>query len=295
MANCVDRVSAAGGQAISRPSALAHKAPVHHSLPLPLPPIYYQIARALENRIYHGLYRAGEPIPSEPELSREFGVTRLTVRQALQLLTGQGLLVPRRGSGTFVAEEPRVVRPVNFLGYLDDQALQPLSMDVKLVRDEEIIAPDQVRHQLRLRNRSRVLFVERLRILDGVPMNRSVNYLPLSLGRRLPSDLLTTRSMTELMREYTGVTALSATQVLTAEGAPAEVAKRLQVPTGTPVLRSDFLVSDGDQPVNYSIVHYRAEQNFFSASLISLPSSGGRQSGPSRNSRSDARKGPQAG
>ena len=53
--------------------------------------------------------------------------------------------MPRRGSGTYVADEPRVLRPVNFLGYLDDQALQPLTMDVTLVRAEEIVGPDHVR------------------------------------------------------------------------------------------------------------------------------------------------------
>jgi GntR family transcriptional regulator len=263
-----DRVAAAGGDGIIRPPTLAT---AQHSVPLPLPPIYYQIARALENRIYHGLYRPGEPIPSEPELSREFGVTRLTVRQALQLLTSQGLLVPRRGSGTYVADEPRVLRPVNFLGYLDDQALQPLTMDVNLARAEVIVAPDQVRDQLRLRNRSRVLFVERLRSLNDVPMNRAVNYLPLNLARRLPIHQLTQRSMTELVREFGGVTALSATQTLTAEGASAEVAECLHLDPGAPVLRSDFLVTDRDLPVNYSIVHYRPEQHFFTASLISLP------------------------
>ncbi|GAC1314898.1 MAG: GntR family transcriptional regulator [Chloroflexota bacterium] len=244
--------------------------------PFPGPPIYYQIARALESRIYHGLYRPGEAIPSEADFSREFGVTRLTVRQALQQLIGQGFLVPRRGSGTYVADDARVLRPVNFQGYLDDQALQPLTMDIELGQIEKMIAPDGVREHLRLTSRARVLMVERLRSLNGVPMNRAVNYLPLALARRLPLDKLTERSMTDLVREFGGVNVLSATQTLTAEAAPSDVAQRLHLNPGAPVLRSDFLVGDGARPVNYSVVHYRPDRTFFTASLISLPSLTGR-------------------
>jgi GntR family transcriptional regulator len=240
------------------------------------PPIYHQIARTLESRIYHGLYRPGEAIPSESELSREFGVTRLTVRQALQRLNAQQLLIPRRGSGTYVAEHARVLRPVNFLGYLDDQAFQPLTLDISLGRIEEMPAPEDARQKLVLRRHDTVLFIERIRSLHGVPANRAINYLPVKVGRRLPVEELTRSSMTELVREYAGLGALSATQTLSAEGAPPEVAERLRLEPGAPVLRSDFVVQAGATPCNYSVVHYRPEHTFFTATLISVPTLAGR-------------------
>src|SRR5688572_13393608 len=94
----------------------------------PGPPIYHQIARVIRSRIFHGLYGPGAAIPSENELAKEFGVARLTVRQAIQELRGEGALVSRRGSGTYVTPGLRLVRPVQFVGYLEDLVLQSLTL-----------------------------------------------------------------------------------------------------------------------------------------------------------------------
>lgn len=65
-------------------------------------PVYYQIAFALRERIAHGEWRRGNQIPSEPELAQAFGVSRMTIRQALVHLEQDDVIVRRRGSGTFV-------------------------------------------------------------------------------------------------------------------------------------------------------------------------------------------------
>src|ERR671938_1999573 len=70
------------------------------AIEVPELPIYHQIARQIHARIYHELYRPGDAIPSENELGQEFGVSRLTIRQALRQLTYQGVLHTRRGQGT---------------------------------------------------------------------------------------------------------------------------------------------------------------------------------------------------
>lgn len=91
-------------------------------------PLYQEIARTIQCRVFHGIYPPGAAVPSEALLGSEFGVSRLTVRQALQELRRQGTLVSRRGSGTFVAVGVKLVPPVTFTGYLDDLVLQALTM-----------------------------------------------------------------------------------------------------------------------------------------------------------------------
>ncbi|WP_321495311.1 GntR family transcriptional regulator [uncultured Desulfobacter sp.] len=69
-------------------------------------PLYYQLAEQLEARIREGVYTPGQAIPSETSLAKTFGLGRPTVRQAMELLVQKGLILKKRGSGTFVKEPP---------------------------------------------------------------------------------------------------------------------------------------------------------------------------------------------
>jgi GntR family transcriptional regulator len=230
-------------------------------------PIYHRIARAIESRIYHGIYQPGTAIPSENDFSHEFGVTRLTVRQALKQLAAQGLLVAHRGSGTYVAKRPRVTRPANFIGYLEDMILQPLTMEIKVRAATEVRASAYVRGKLGLPSGSDVVSIERLRSVAGDPVNFVVNYLPLSVGRKIQTEDLTRRSLTHLLMDK-GVLPSTATQTLTAEAVGSSVARQLQLAVGAPVLKSEVLISEGSRPVNFAVVHYRSDRTIFTASLV---------------------------
>lgn len=73
-------------------------------------PRFAQIAGVLRDRVERGVYAAGSPLPSEPELSREFDVSRVTINRAVGLLRGEGLVRVRRGRGTFVRAIPVITR-----------------------------------------------------------------------------------------------------------------------------------------------------------------------------------------
>src|SRR5579871_546231 len=84
-------------------------------------PLYYQVQHTIAQRISRGEYPPGSQLPSESELSRELGVSRVTVREALRVLAQENLLVKAQGRGTFVAENARVAQPPRtFTGYLED-------------------------------------------------------------------------------------------------------------------------------------------------------------------------------
>src|ERR1051326_2205359 len=82
-------------------------------------PRWYQIAVILRNRILNGRFAAGDRIPSEADLVKEFGVSRMTVRQALDRLANEHLIVRQQGIGTMVTQNIRS-KPLALTGYLED-------------------------------------------------------------------------------------------------------------------------------------------------------------------------------
>src|ERR1041384_5905052 len=106
-------------------------------------PLYYQVQHTITQRIYRGDYPRGTQLPSESELSRELGVSRVTVREALRVLAQEHTLVKCKGRGTLVADNPSVAQPSrNFTGYLEDLYDQLERISVKKIDIAQIPATD---------------------------------------------------------------------------------------------------------------------------------------------------------
>ncbi|MDE3100664.1 MAG: GntR family transcriptional regulator [Chloroflexota bacterium] len=237
---------------------------------VPLPPIYQQIARVLRSRIFHGMYPRGSSIPSENELATEFGVARLTARQALQELRREGVLVSRRGSGTFVPSELRLVRPVRFTGYLEDFILQSLTLVTKLGPVRTVVAPPEVRRAYRLRVGAKVVRIERTRFDGATPVQLSVNYLLQHVAERVALSRLGNGSLSEMMSRELGIETTSAQQSITAEAAGPDSARALRVRLGHPLLLVETIGFSGAKVVNFTHVHYLPEHVFFTATLTAV-------------------------
>ena len=156
-------------------------------------PRYHQIARSLRERIAAGAPAPGERLDNQRSLAREFGVTLMTLRQALELLERDGLITRRHGLGTFVASPsidydilhlraPRR-RPVR-AGRGRGHALPPAALRP---------ADRQVARELGLGRARRVFALERLRLVDGRPMSLQLSYLPAEIGEEVAkADLAVT-------------------------------------------------------------------------------------------------------
>jgi GntR family transcriptional regulator len=236
----------------------------------PAPPIYHQIARVLRSRIFHGLYPPGSSIPSENELAAEFGVARLTLRQAILELRKEGALVSRRGSGTYVPPGLRLVRPVRFNGYLEDFILQSLTLVTKVGSIRTVVAPAEVRRAYGLKRDAKVVRFERTRFDDGEPVQYNVNYLLPQIARRLPLTQLDTGSLSEMMSRELEIDTTSAKQSFTAVAANADSARALKLHPGAPLLFVETIGYSGTKVVNFTHIHYRPEHVFFTATLTSV-------------------------
>src|SRR6185436_3427200 len=114
-------------------------------------PLYYQVQHTITQRISRGEYAPGSQLPSESELSRELGVSRVTVREALRVLSQENLLIKVQGRGTFVADKPLTVQPSrSFTGFLEDRYDQLERVSVKKIEITQIPVTDEFRSLLAL-------------------------------------------------------------------------------------------------------------------------------------------------
>lgn len=143
-------------------------------------PLYHQLKLALREEIERGVYKPGDRLPSELELIRQYGISRITVRQALNELEAEGLIVRRHGKGTYVAErriEQELVRLTDFIEDMQQARLNPSSRVLAFVHEPASLA---VARALNLKEGTEVVRVERLRLADERPMALDNTWLPLA-------------------------------------------------------------------------------------------------------------------
>ncbi|HEY3611443.1 MAG TPA: GntR family transcriptional regulator [Pseudonocardiaceae bacterium] len=210
-------------------------------------PKYLQIQRDLTRRISRGEFRVHEALPAQSELSREYGVSTMTLRQALQHLEDQGLIEQVAGKGTYVRRH-RIPYAATGLGSLaDDLRAQGIALDTRVLNVDMTETDDRLAASLGLRPRDRVLLVERLRVLDGVPVVHQRSYLPEPFGTTLRDADFTRESLYDLLADRCGAIAVRATETMTPVVVPDPIAAALDVPSGALGLLSERLTTDSHE------------------------------------------------
>jgi GntR family transcriptional regulator len=199
-------------------------------------PKYLRIHAALRDRITSGQWPPGQPLPAQRELAGEFGVSIMTLRQALQVLADDGLIDTRHGSGTFVA-----ARYAYHLGHLRsfgaDLAGQGAEISTRLLAADTVTPPEPVGARLGLSGPGQVLRLRRLRLADGRPVIVQTSYLPGHLAPVVDPADLCQRGLFTVLAEH-GLAVARTTETITpAVLGPADAAD-LARPEGTPALLS---------------------------------------------------------
>ncbi|MBI0378877.1 GntR family transcriptional regulator [Streptomyces albiflaviniger] len=157
--------------------------------------VFRQIADALREAIDKGRFREGDKLPSETELVDHFGVSRMTVRNALSLLQQEGLAVSEHGKGVFVRPRPPVRRLASdrFARRHRDQGKAAFTVEAEAAGSRPEVDNLEVREErpsqdisARLGSPRKVLARRRRYLLDGRPVEFATSYLPLDLARNTP-------------------------------------------------------------------------------------------------------------
>lgn len=196
---------------------------------------YQEIAVELRRRAAR--LRPGRVLASESELSTEFGVSRVTVRRALELLRAEGLLDSRQGFGWYVATEP-VPQQLNALGTIEGQlGARGLTADRRVLEFAFVPSTPAVAAVLGC---DQVLRVKRLNLADGEPFAVVTVWCPASLGEHLSRRQVERKPFYELL----DVELRGATQTIGADIVTDADAALLAVPPGSPVLRCQRITTD---------------------------------------------------
>ena len=195
---------------------------------------YQEIAQTLRQRVLRE--GPGHVLPSESELSAEFGVSRVTVRRALERLRDDGLLDSRQGFGWFVAAAPVQQR----LGRLDTIESQLQERGVRAERQVlEFAFQDAPPHVAEVLGTRQVLRVKRLNLADGAPFAVVTVWCPAELGQHLSRRDVERQPFYELL----GTSLRGATQTIGAAAVGEKDAALLEVPVGSPVLRCERITT----------------------------------------------------
>jgi DNA-binding GntR family transcriptional regulator len=229
-------------------------------------PLWFQAAQQLEAAIDRGDLRPGQRLDNEVELAGRFGLSRPTLRKAIEQLVGQGLLVRKRGVGTQVVQS-QVKRPVELSSLFDDLAGAGRVPSTVVLSCREVPADEAVAAALGLTVGDSVLAVERLRSADGEPLAILRNWLPTDVGE-LTAELLAEHGLYALLRRY-GVHLRIANQRIGAAVADAAQARLLGSRKGDPLLIMERVsYDDTGRPVELGRHRYRADAYSFEITVV---------------------------
>jgi GntR family transcriptional regulator len=229
-------------------------------------PRYYQLKEILEKRIQAGEFQAGDKFPTDDELCQEYGLSRGTVRRAVEMLIGAGLLRREQGRGTFLnspQQSPVFFRLANFDEEMKSRGWTP---STSLISRRAFPAAGEVAKQLQVPVGEKTIEIIRLRMADGRPIAYETRYLSYNTCPQLLEEDLENQSIHSLLIDKYTIPLVRACYTIEARVLSQQEAKFLQVETDSAgfVIERVTYTTD-DKPVTWYRTVYRGDVYRFSA------------------------------
>lgn len=226
-------------------------------------PLYYQIREQLRQQILSGLLRPGDLLPSEMQICAECGVSRMTARVALTQLANEGLVVRKRGRGTFVAPPKATFHeiPFSLSSYTEIMARLGLRAGAHIRGQEVVPAPPPIAERLQIAVGDPVVRIERIRSAGGEAMSLEVSFYPHSRFPALAEQDLTDRSIYRVLEELYGVVPAYGIDTTELSVAGAYEASELDIKEGMPiVLCSRVSYFEQNVPIQFTQTTHRGDR-----------------------------------
>ncbi len=222
--------------------------------------LYSRVETIVSGQISNGDLKVGDQLPTEDALIARFGVSRITVRRAIQNLVSRGLVEIRRGKGTFVAA-PKITQELTELsGFVEDMHALGRKPTARVIGKEIVTADATVASQLGLTQGDGVVRIRRVRLADDIPLSFDETFLPLEIGKKIMTNNLKAEPIFSLLERKYGIPLIEAEYKLDAVAAETEVAAALRVKQFSPIFRIERTsYSTGGRPVDYERLHYRGD------------------------------------
>lgn len=227
---------------------------------------YIEIKARIKGDILNQTYKKGESIPSERELAALYGVTRVTVQKAMDILVQEGFIERIHGKGMFVLKN--TAANVYLLNNETSDSILGFSRDFQgrvnvssqLLKLELIQADASLAQHLEISEGDNVWFIRRIRLLDGTPVLVEDSNLPQKVIDTIPESILREGSLYGYVEEYTGKKIKDADSVIEAALFDDELAALLNIASGQPMLKITEVTRLADKTAfNYSTSYNRAD------------------------------------
>jgi GntR family transcriptional regulator len=232
----------------------------------------------------------GHSIPSERQLTGDLGVSRLTVRAALDELVRDGYLERRHGSGTYVTE-PKIAQPLTLTSFSNDMRRRGMVPGNRTLELTTILAGARLAHKLAVSPDARIVRVKRLRLADSKPMAMEVLHVHEGLVPGLTRSDFEDHSFYDLLAERYGIVIASGTQSIEPTVTNEEESEVLGVPLHSPAfLFERTTVSESGRIVEFVRSIYRGDRYRLVADLVLQRGRNGRSAGVLRGRSSAAQE-----
>ncbi|MCR4398032.1 MAG: GntR family transcriptional regulator [Firmicutes bacterium] len=226
--------------------------------------LYARVAEYIRKKVAEGEYPRGERLPSETDLASKLGVSRATLREALRLLEDEGLVMSRRGAGSFVRPESRrIVEGLEKLGSMTKSIRRAgFTAEDRVLSVSPIVLSNHTAKSLRVSNGSPGYMVETLRLANGQPVIYSCDIIKASIFPE-PGTVEKRRqyeSLLDFLWETMGIQIAYCVEKVRILLAAPPITHLLSVENGTPLLMMEGVAHDvSDEPVYIDSSYFRSD------------------------------------
>lgn len=233
-------------------SATFHKGPL---------PRYYQLKEIMREKINSGEWKPGDIIPSERELGEQYGISRMTARQAITELVNEGLFYREQGKGTFVSRHKITQQLIHLTGFTEDIRARGQRPSTRVLAAQMQPADEHTAERLRIKPGQPVFCLQRLRLADGEPLALETSQLCFIGCEKLLEEDFAQNSLYHVMETRYGILLVEAEQEIEAGLFDAATARILNVPVNSAALFTRRVTyTERDQPIEFARAIYRGDQ-----------------------------------
>ena len=227
---------------------------------------YEAIAAKLRKDIMSGKYSAGQQLPLEKEMCAQYDVSRITIKRAMDQLVKQGLVVKRRGSGTFVKSlDDTDVKELGMANQFNGftATFKGRKVNTKVLRFDIIHPTSEVANKLQMSTDDFIYYVVRVRSLEGEPIVIEYTQMPIQLIPGLKRQIIE-KSIYSYIENDLKLKIQSAHRTVRAIMPTEEEKKELAIEGILPLLEVEQVAFlDDGRPFEYSVAHHRGDKNVF--------------------------------
>lgn len=222
--------------------------------------LYYQIKEILIKKIKDNEWPVSSKIPTEKELCKMFGVSRITVRQALEELKKEGYLYRKQGKGTFVTTPKLETRLNNFYSFSEEIKKMGAAPGTEIISFDVVECCETISQNLELEKGVKVYAIKRLRLAFDEPFAIEISYIPYDMVEGMTKEEVKKNGLYNTLKNVFGITPDEATETFEAIMTPSDACSYLKVRKNSAALKLERITRAQGRIVEYCLCIIRGDK-----------------------------------